>query len=71
MWLCYKIEIVKTNGLHGVSVDMFCSLTTSEPHCRVEITGVCGFWPLPLSMGQGKVALNVHHRPCVWEPTFC
>lgn len=35
---------------------MFSSLTTSDPHCRVEITGVCGFWPLPHSMGQEKVA---------------
>lgn len=67
----FVTKLARASGLRGVSVDMFCSLTTSESRCRVEITGVCGFWPLPLSVGQGKVALSVHHRPWVWEPPFC
>lgn len=34
MWLSYKIEIVKTSVLCGVSVDMFYLLTISEAHRR-------------------------------------
>lgn len=71
LWLRRKIEIAKTSGLQGVSVGVFCSLATSAPHCRVEMTGECGFWPLPLRVGQGKVALSVHHCPWVWQPPFC
>lgn len=26
------MEIAKTNGPHGVSVEVFCALTMSEPH---------------------------------------
>lgn len=71
MWLSYKIEVVKTSVLCAVSVDKFYSLTTSEAHRRVEITGVCGFWSLPLSAGKEKVTLSVHHCPWVWEPPVC
>lgn len=43
---------MKTSGLHGVPGDVLCSLTTTEPHCRVGITGVHGFWPF--SLGRGR-----------------
>lgn len=43
---------MKTSGLQGFPVDMLCSLTMTEPYCRVGITGVHRFGPFH-GVGEG------------------